>query len=377
MAADRHVRVRVYGPEEGREETVSFYARDQLKGDAGHYPLNHTAFREAERRFKRRDWSEEEGDCSDILDLQRDAAKDSRCRLLRQVAIPASPCDKEQSVGNLYEVTMGTGGLCFIPGALTVCQQKYWIKQAITRYMAPPNKCTLDAHYEVPPEGLFAAWRLLSQTSERERKQEEDEPTISLTRIDHPDDSAARRALPRQQSFNCSELTALFRRMRWTTLGYHYDWTRKEYDWDQSPAPFPRDLATWCESLCAAAGFGIFVAEAGIVNYYQPGDSLTGHVDRSERTMSVPLVSLSLGASCIFLVGGPRRDDPVLPIRLRSGDILFMSGPSRSYYHGVPRILNPAPELELDSCHKDDPDTRGALEILGSGRLNINIRQVQ
>lgn len=373
MAADHHVRVRVYGPEESREETLSFYARDQLKGDAGHQPLNHTAFREAERRFKRRDWSEEEDAGSDILDLQRDAAKDSRCRLLRQVTMPTMSCEDDQIIGNLYEVTAGTGGLCFIPGALTVRQQKYWIRQAITRYMAPPNKCTLDAHYEIPPEGLFAAWRLLDQTPGRG----EAEPTINLTRIDHPDDSAARRALPRQPTFDRPELTALFRRMRWTTLGYHYDWTKKEYDWDRSPAPFPRDLATWCESLCVAAGFGAFVAEAGIVNYYQPGDSLTGHVDRAERTMNVPLISLSLGASCIFLLGGPRRDDPVLPIRLRSGDILFMSGPSRSYYHGVPRILSPAPELQTDPSFNDDPETRGALEILGPGRININIRQVQ
>lgn len=78
---------------------------------------------------------------------------------------------------------------------------------------------------------------------------------------------------------------------------------------------------------------------ARIVNFYQPGDSLTGHVDRSEKRMDLPLVSMSFGASfsvlvssltatkgasCIFLLGGATREDSVLPILVRSGDVSIM-----------------------------------------------------
>src|SRR5262249_4545522 len=146
-----------------------------------------------------------------------------------------------------------------------------------------------------------------------------------------------------------------------------------EYDFDRNPNLFPSDLAAWSEAVSRAAGFGPFRAEAGIVNFYQPGDTLTGHVDRSEKNMEAPLISLSLGAACIFLLGGPSRDDPVLPIHLQSGDILIMSGESRRFYHGVPRILpNSLPSSDVSM----DLDTRCALEILGDGRININIRQV-
>jgi alkylated DNA repair protein alkB family protein 1 len=115
-----------------------------------------------------------------------------------------------------------------------------------------------------------------------------------------------------------------------------------------------------------------FRAEAGIVNFYQPGDSLTGHVDRSEQNMDVPLVSFSLGASCIFLLGGKSREEEVLPILLHSGDCVFLNGNSRLYYHGVCRILDGGSDLEGQTEKQ-----KTALKILGNGRVNLNMRQVK
>jgi alkylated DNA repair protein alkB family protein 1 len=85
---------------------------------------------------------------------------------------------------------------------------------------------------------------------------------------------------------------------------------------------------------------------------------------------------MSLGANAIFLIGGPTRDVDPTPIILRSGDILVMSGASRLAYHGVPRIFpSDLPPLQYDPL-VDPPETKLALEILGSARININIRQV-
>src|SRR5437016_2765006 len=48
----------------------------------------------------------------------------------------------------------------------------------------------------------------------------------------------------------------------------------------------------------------------------------------------------SLGNAAIFLIGGATREIDPVPILLRSGDVIIMSGPAcRRAYHGVPRIL--------------------------------------
>ena len=97
--------------------------------------------------------------------------------------------------------------------------------------------------------------------------------------------------------------------------------------------------------------------DAGIINAYQTHDSLMAHVDRSELDPHRPLVSVSsvfpilacrplagetdrlpsssLGLSAIFLLGGSTRDEAPLPLLLRSGDVIVLSGPSRRSYHGT------------------------------------------
>ena len=80
------------------------------------------------------------------------------------------------------------------------------------------------------------------------------------------------------------------------------------------------------------------------------------HVDRSEICATSPLVSISyashdfgfhschadrcvvlrLGCAAIFLIGGTTRETDPVPILLRSGDVVIMSGPGcRRAYHGT------------------------------------------
>lgn len=77
------------------------------------------------------------------------------------------------------------------------------------------------------------------------------------------------------------------------------------------------------------------------------------HVDRSEVCSTTPLVSISyafhfststkllsyrfsrLGCAAVFLIGGLTREVEPIPILLRSGDVVIMSGPRcRRAYHG-------------------------------------------
>ncbi|KAG0226569.1 hypothetical protein B0O80DRAFT_500194 [Mortierella sp. GBAus27b] len=174
----------------------------------------------------------------------------------------------------------------------------------------------------------------------------------------------------------------LLRKMRWITLGYQYHWPSKTYHFDQN-APFPTELAILSKAVVEAIhGVGPypypaenFVAEAGVINYYQLKDRLMGHVDRSELNKDAPLVSFSFGHSCIYLLGGPTRETSPTPILLQSGDILVMTGPCRAAFHGVPRIMEGTLPSYLQSI-PEDPEWDIYADYLSEARINLNIRQV-
>ncbi|KAH8062873.1 ribosomal protein [Aureococcus anophagefferens] len=69
--------------------------------------------------------------------------------------------------------------------------------------------------------------------------------------------------------------------LRWATLGRHYDWSRRAY---AAPSAVPA-VSRRCAAP-AAAGGGAFAAEAAIVNYYAPGDTMGGHVDDAEHDLT-------------------------------------------------------------------------------------------
>jgi DNA alkylation damage repair protein AlkB len=99
-----------------------------------------------------------------------------------------------------------------------------------------------------------------------------------------------------------------------------------------------------------------------IVNFYESSSKMGVHQDKDERPETiqsgVPIVSVSLGDTARFVVGGLTRKEPMRPLLLRSGDVLVMGGPSRLRFHGVTRI---------------QPGTAPA--GTGSGRFNLTFRQ--
>ena len=83
------------------------------------------------------------------------------------------------------------------------------------------------------------------------------------------------------------------------------------------------------------------------------------HQDRDETDFSAPVVSLSLGDSCLFRIGGIRRSDPSRTLRLSSGDALVLGGDARLAFHGIDRIVP------------------GSSSLLGDGgRINLTLRRV-
>jgi alkylated DNA repair protein (DNA oxidative demethylase) len=100
--------------------------------------------------------------------------------------------------------------------------------------------------------------------------------------------------------------------------------------------------------------------QACLVNFYGGKARLGLHRDEDEEDYSAPILSVSLGDSAIFRIGGLKRRDPVLArLELKSGDVLVMGGESRLRYHGIDRIL---------------PGTSDLLEE--TGRINLTLRRV-
>ncbi|KAJ3517574.1 hypothetical protein NMY22_g13937 [Coprinellus aureogranulatus] len=77
-------------------------------------------------------------------------------------------------------------------------------------------------------------------------------------------------------------------------------------------------------------------------------------VDRAEVCETSPSW---LGNDGIFLMGGNTRDAESMPILLRSGDVVIMSGPCKRAYHGLPRILETPLHRRPRCC-----DTRDSTE---------------
>lgn len=103
--------------------------------------------------------------------------------------------------------------------------------------------------------------------------------------------------------------------------------------------------------------------EACLVNYYRPSAKMGLHRDEDERDFSAPVVSLSLGDTAVFRVGGKERRGPTRSVKLQSGDAVVLGGKSRLAYHGVDRIL---------------PDSSTLLEgwLPEGGRINLTLRRV-
>lgn len=117
------------------------------------------------------------------------------------------------------------------------------------------------------------------------------------------------------------------------------DWTMRKYR-KNLKSTFPSDLARLCSNIAQLVHEDL-EAEAAIVNYYPLDTCMGGHLDDAEHIMTKPIVSISIGCSALFLIGGDQKSITPTPILVRSGDAIIMSGKSRYSYHGIPAILPP------------------------------------
>ncbi|MEO0919182.1 MAG: alpha-ketoglutarate-dependent dioxygenase AlkB, partial [Pseudomonadota bacterium] len=99
--------------------------------------------------------------------------------------------------------------------------------------------------------------------------------------------------------------------------------------------------------------------EACLINHYEPTAKMGLHQDRDEQDFDAPVLSVSLGDTCLFRVGENTRSGGTKSIKLQSGDVLVMGGEGRLAFHGVDRIY---------------PGTSTLLKK--PGRINLTLRRV-
>lgn len=152
--------------------------------------------------------------------------------------------------------------------------------------------------------------------------------------------------------------------VRTVCLGWHwhpYRYTRTAPD-GSVVTPFPDwlgDLAREAVSMAYQQPATDYQPDTALINYYDKLARMGMHQDRDEHSRE-PVVSLSLGDSCVFRFGNPEnRKRPWTDVELCSGDLFVFGGSSRMAFHGVPKTL---------------PGTGNPDIGLRAGRLNITIR---
>lgn len=263
----------------------------------------------------------------------------------------------------VYEVKTSPGFLVIPNPFLSYGAQSHWSKQALTSYTMDPYPCNLDTLMQLDKS------RTMWETSHQK-----------------------------------SDDNTFINKLRWVHMGYHFDYNTVDYKL-KTYHGFPEDLALLTQTIAGVFSFPDYVSETGIINYYPEGSTMGGHTDHYENELSQPLIGYTFGQSAIYLIGGQTRDVKPEAIWVRSGDVMLMTGPSRTAFHAVPRIMTQhiktSPhnigDCPLALCYDEEKEDVCSCEVkhncwwnnemkssawtefaryFSKTRININIRQV-
>lgn len=152
--------------------------------------------------------------------------------------------------------------------------------------------------------------------------------------------------------------------MGWHWLPYRYSKTADDLD-GQPVLPFPDELSVVAkrgvtEAYGSQAAGDDYEPDAVLINFYDESAKMGLHQDKDEKS-GAPVVSLSLGDTCVFRFGNTEnRNRPWTDVELRSGDLFVFGMESRYAFHGVTKVR---PGTAPPGCGMEQ------------GRLNLTIRQ--
>ncbi|OZJ06153.1 hypothetical protein BZG36_01040 [Bifiguratus adelaidae] len=380
------------------------------KADPATY-TTHNPFRTQERNFKSRAPPPDFSRVFDFNDIERNAPDVRKeiveVELAHDIGQLCSFFGQEDRSRRKAYLVKSVPGLVVIPNPFTPDAQRTLIRECLCTWSRPPNTSNLDTHYKIPTQGI---WNLFEREWNGTVSPTDNEYLVGLKAHNpvpngngYVDDFTSKPPPPPSSTIPQLPPHQLIRKLRWVTLGYQYHWTTKTYHLEKGQLPMPdlvRDISRAIVTSCEGVGMTVtdtvdapphpsapktwhytnphpekapYTPQAGVINYYQMRDSLMAHVDKSEAWMGGALVSISLGNTAIFLMGGKTRDTPPIAMYLRSGDTVVMTGEARDCFHGVPRILeDTCPEYLLT----DESDWQIIRDYIRHSRINLNVRQV-
>jgi hypothetical protein len=197
-------------------------------------------------------------------------------------------------------------GFYIITNALSAAAQLHWARQALEVFSAsehtnltnleneragepsdaPSSSASLECqnlHPEMSQDSNIAysnckkvggnvaesLWRNCLELYQRKQESEKEEnPTKSSTPpiINPISYRKARKEERQQENENIRLIFKDFNKLRWASLGYHYNWTLRQYLPDLR-APIPAEFARLCKQVAEMVGCKL-QAEAAIVNFY-------------------------------------------------------------------------------------------------------------
>ena len=140
----------------------------------------------------------------------------------------------------------------------------------------------------------------------------------------------------------------------WTSDKAGYRYAERHPGTDQAWPAMPSALL----DLWSALGDPDTPPDSCLVNLYRGDDRMGLHQDRDEADPAFPVLSISLGDTAVFRIGGTSRKHPTRSLKLNSGDVCRLSGPARLAFHGVDRIQAGSSSL-----------------VPGGGRINLTLRR--
>jgi len=315
-------------------------------------------------------------------------------------------------------------GVFLLPGFLSKIEQEEKVYNALTTWCETPNRRNFDADGRSRIQGVITQ----SGTTQSAILPESLLFNEYLSRLQKDDTTGVTSDTTGVTSDTKGVTSLTLYDLTWSTLGRHYDWTNRSYP----PPPVDETLSTtWYSPLPLDIKLLVdrivnvirqdtlsiydvqslpFIPQTVIVNYYS-ATTVSGskfpmgaHRDDLEKSLQSPVVSISLGCACIFLIEkandlGFESKLPPTALILRSGDALIMSGKSRLALHGVPIIFSQCEQgtcdwktsidgycsvcggnglFETDSIDNGlSKECRiGLQHYIHSHRINVNARQV-
>ncbi|KIP07973.1 hypothetical protein PHLGIDRAFT_12877 [Phlebiopsis gigantea 11061_1 CR5-6] len=302
-----------------------------------------TPFRVMEKKFKAK-WPPP--DLSDVLDLsvayddtdmdkegtgsKRSWGGQANAVEWREIGLDVEECVEDKRGKRRAYVFPSVPGLVYLPAFIPPSEQRTLVYWSLKEHAKPPNETNLDAHYVLPPQGLWSAFlearaandlaseSVLPKPSAPSGPSSDSGPRALITNppaspdtlpqllsLPTPPPTPSPHAKPASPAY-------LIPKLRWANIGWHYHWGNKQYDFSRGAGGGVADVY---RRVCMRAVRGVrwdevyhgldseetgwrtwkeeYEPDAGIVNFYQTKDTLMAHVDRSELCATSPLVSIS------------------------------------------------------------------------------------